>query len=63
MGDWNILSLKEPLPYVEIGIASITIHPDYNNKTGLNNIAIIRLTEMFSLGEYPTITSGCLPSE
>lgn len=61
MGEWDILSLKEPIPFAEISVANIFIHPNFDNKTNKNNIAIVRLTQKFNLGEVPTITTGCLP--
>lgn len=61
MGEWDILSLREPLPYVESSVASILVHPGFDQRTVANNIAIVTVTEKFNLGKVPTITTGCLP--
>lgn len=41
-------------------VERILIHPDYDRKTGLNNIALIRLVAPFNMTE-PSINSICLP--
>lgn len=61
MGDWDLLSLREPLPYVESSVASILVNPGFDPNTVANNIAIVTVTAKFNLGQVPTITTGCLP--
>ncbi|KAG5668800.1 hypothetical protein PVAND_016726 [Polypedilum vanderplanki] len=62
LGEWNLASIKEIIPYQEFLVSDVFIHPNYNNSTMANNIAVLRLAQNVQLGSVPTIGTACLPS-
>ena len=63
MGDWDLTSKREPLPYIEYPVNTVNIHPGFNIKTSQNDIAVLSLSVLVNLGQYPTIGTVCLPSK
>lgn len=61
-GDWDAAEIYEVFPSIEIN-ATAYIHPNFTANNLKNNIAIIRLASPAPLGQYPTISNICLPSE
>lgn len=61
MGEWNAAAATEPLPAQEFGVAKIFIHPNFNPNNLMNDVAILRLAVPVPLGQFPTITTACLP--
>ena len=59
LGEWQVNTFAEPLPYQDIDVSAITIHPDYQPGKEWNNIAIIELKEPVNL-QY-NINNICLP--
>lgn len=63
MGEWNVaVGAVEPYPYQEYYVSRIFTHPQYSSSSLANSIAILRLSPVVPLGQYPTISTGCLPS-
>jgi len=59
LGEWQVNTFDEPLPYQDVNVKAITVHPEYVKKNVWNNIAILEL-------EYPivlqyNINNICLP--
>lgn len=64
MGDWDTASpTSEPLTHIELNVATVFIHPNYNSTNLQNSIAILRLVKPMPLGRIPTVSTACLPSE
>lgn len=61
LGDWDLTNTNETLPFKEFNVSAIVIHPNFNESSLANNIAILTLSSQVNLGEFPTITTGCLP--
>lgn len=45
LGEYDVSTTSEPLPHVEFNISDIKIHPDFNNATLVNDIALLRLDQ------------------
>lgn len=43
LGEYDVSTTAEPLRHEEINITEILIHPDFNNSTLLNDIALLKL--------------------
>lgn len=63
LGEWDVGNTNELFPYQEFTVSRIFIHPQFSSSSLANSIAILRLTPTVPLGQIPTITTGCLPSE
>ncbi|XP_060524461.1 phenoloxidase-activating factor 2-like isoform X2 [Cylas formicarius] len=57
-GVWNPSNLKDTQSSI---VADIRIHPSFNSKTLLNDIAILRLRQPIVFGIHNTINTICLP--
>ncbi|CAL4157822.1 unnamed protein product [Meganyctiphanes norvegica] len=60
LGEWQVNSFDEPLPYTDVQVKSITVHPDFNPKNVKNNIAVVELAEPVEIQYH--INSICLPA-
>ncbi|XP_068211103.1 phenoloxidase-activating factor 2-like [Palaemon carinicauda] len=60
LGEWRVDTYDEPLPYVDVDIASITVHPLFNPQNLHNDIAVIELTTPVKPEFH--INTLCLPS-
>lgn len=61
MGEWNAAGDTEPLPAQEFLVRKIFIHPSFNPNNLHNDVAVLRLAVPVPLGQFPTITTACLP--
>lgn len=61
MGEWDASGDTEPLPAQEFLVGRVFIHPNFNPASLVNDVAILRLTVAVPLGQFPTITTACLP--
>ena len=43
LGEYDVSTTAEPLPHEEFDVSDIQIHPDFNNATLVNDIALVRL--------------------
>merc|ERR1712203_873404 len=43
LGEYDVSTTAEPLPHEEFDISDIQIHPNFNNATLVNDIALLRL--------------------
>ena len=43
LGEFDVSTTAEPLPHEEFDVSDIQIHPDFNNATLVNDIALVRL--------------------
>jgi hypothetical protein len=43
LGEYDVSTTAEPLRHEEINITEILIHPDFNNSTLLNDLALLKL--------------------
>lgn len=43
MGEYDVSSIKEPVLHEERHVAQVIVHPDFDNKTLTNDIAMLRL--------------------
>jgi len=43
LGEYDVSTTAEPLPHQEFNIADIKIHPNFNNATLVNDIALLRM--------------------
>ncbi|XP_071520815.1 phenoloxidase-activating factor 2-like [Panulirus ornatus] len=59
LGEWKVNSYDEPGQYYDIGVESITIHPDFNNGNLHNDIAVIKLVAPVHFTYH--INTVCLP--
>lgn len=62
LGEWDASNTREPLPAQEQVVSRIFIHPNFNPNNLKNDVAILRLTTPINLGQYPTISTICLPT-
>ncbi|XP_018319978.1 phenoloxidase-activating factor 2-like [Agrilus planipennis] len=58
-GEWNWESQSEPLPHQDRWSAKIIVHPQYNNRSLKNDIALIITDTPFKIGQNVGII--CLP--
>lgn len=58
-GEWDTQTTKERLPYQERIASRIFSHPNYNERSLANDVAIIELEDPFQLDEH--INTICLP--
>lgn len=61
MGEWNAAGDTEPLPAQEFIVARVFVHGSFNPTNLMNDVAILRLATPVPLGQFPTITTACLP--
>ncbi|XP_066953862.1 inactive CLIP domain-containing serine protease A8-like [Macrobrachium rosenbergii] len=59
LGEWTVNTYDEPLPYLDVDIASITVHPGFNGANLHNDIAVIELTAPVKFQYH--INTVCLP--
>ncbi|KAK7020158.1 hypothetical protein SK128_022304 [Halocaridina rubra] len=59
LGEWQVDKYDEPLPYIDVDIASITIHPQFNKHNLHNDVALIELVTPVQLQYH--INTVCLP--
>jgi len=60
LGEWQVNTFDEPKPYIDVDVAAVTIHPQFNPRNVHNDIAVMELVE--PLGFQYHINSICLPS-
>ena len=60
-GEWNT-DIKDEKS-VDIEAKSIMIHPEFQNETNYNDLAIIVLKEEFDSISHPHISPMCLPGQ
>ncbi|CAL8100213.1 unnamed protein product [Orchesella dallaii] len=58
-GEYDVSTNDEPDPYVEVTAAKITIHPNFDNATLFNDIAVVKLST--PLNFTSNIRPVCLP--
>lgn len=61
MGEWNAAGDTEPLPAQEFLVLRVVVHPNFNPMNLVNDVAVLRLAAAVPLGQFPTITTACLP--
>lgn len=60
LGEWQVNSFEEPLPYEDRNVHSVFIHPKFNPKNVHNDIAVLELATPIDLKYH--INTVCLPS-
>jgi len=58
-GEWDTQTTKERLPYQERIVSRIFSHPNYNERSLANDVAVIELEDPFQLDDH--ISTVCLP--
>ena len=43
IGEFDVTTTAEPLPHQEFNVSDIRIHPQFNNATLINDIALLKL--------------------
>ena len=43
LGEYDVSTTAEPLPHQEFNISDIRVHPNFNNATLVNDIALLQL--------------------
>jgi len=61
LGDWQVNAFSEPLPYQDIDVSGVYVHPQFRKDNVWNNIAISELKQKVNF-EY-NINTICLPGE
>jgi len=59
-GEWNAQDDSEPYKNVEIEVARVDIHPNFNAENLQNDVAIIKLAQPIDTSA-PHIKTVCLP--
>lgn len=59
VGEWQVNSFDEPLPYVDADLSAITIHPQFNPKNVHQDFAVLQLKQPLTMQYH--INSICLP--
>jgi len=59
LGEWQVNTFDEPLPYQDFNISKITVHPHWDKKKVWNNLAILEMEYPVNLGY--NINNICLP--
>ena len=59
-GDWDVTTDIENFPFEELNVTSISIHPDYNNVTLINDAALLYMDGEFTA--QPNVDIACLPT-
>ena len=62
LGEWDESAATETYPDINVNVARITIHPNYNPTNLNNDIAIIRLNGNVPIASYPNINTACKPT-
>ena len=60
VGDTNLAEEFEALAFT-VDVKTIIQHPDFNNRTLQNDIAILEMSDSIALDIYPHIKPACLP--
>lgn len=62
-GDWDVSSVSEPVQFMEVNVASIVSHPNFDPVALTNDISVIILaTPVPTLTKpFPQINTICLP--
>lgn len=65
LGDYDLASpVDNPnYPHIEVGIARVVIHPNFNSKSLLNDVALLELERPVPVQQYDHIGLACLPSQ
>ncbi|XP_054260168.1 phenoloxidase-activating factor 2-like [Macrosteles quadrilineatus] len=62
VGDWDVQSEREPLPYQDTRVTTVRVHPQYDRSTLANDIAVLTLAQGLRLyPDVPHVNSICLP--
>lgn len=61
LGEYDVSSTKEPLMHEEFDVSRIVVHPSFNNRTLLHDIALLRLS--VPAKKRPNINVVCMPRE
>ncbi|XP_059475791.1 phenoloxidase-activating factor 2-like [Neocloeon triangulifer] len=59
LGEFDVASVKETLPHQERDVASVVLHPGFDNRSLAHDIALIRLTAPAQ--HRPNVDIVCLP--
>ncbi|XP_037798373.1 phenoloxidase-activating factor 2-like isoform X1 [Penaeus monodon] len=59
LGEWDFSSTSETIPYQEIAVLRVAVHPQFNSSTLAYNVALLFLEREATLG--PTVDTVCLP--
>lgn len=65
LGDYNLASpVDHPdYPHIEVGVRNVIIHPNFNSKSLINDVALLELERPVPVQQYPHIGLACLPSQ
>lgn len=63
LGEWDAANEDEPIKAAEINVELVFTHPRYNSRNLQYDLSVLRLISNAPLGQVPTITNICLPSE
>lgn len=63
LGEWNAKDDDEPYKNVEIEVADIQFHPQFNPENLYNDVALIKLAKPIDVNAFPHIKAACLPKD
>ncbi|XP_061401268.1 inactive serine protease scarface [Musca vetustissima] len=51
-GEWQLGSTDEPLPFQLVGVKNVEVHPNYDPRSGSNNMAVIHLSQRLQFATH-----------
>lgn len=65
LGDYDLKrTLDHPdFPHLEVGVRNIIIHPNFDSKSLVNDVALLELDRPVNTNQYPHIGLACLPNQ
>ncbi|KAG7165472.1 Phenoloxidase-activating factor 2-like 1 [Homarus americanus] len=65
MGDLDVSTAQEhpTLRHLEVNVARVVIHPNFDDKTLRHDVALLQLTQSINTGQFPHIGTVCLPEQ
>nr|AID47196.1 trypsin [Macrophthalmus japonicus] len=65
LGDYDLSqAVDHPnYPHLEVGVKNVIIHPNFNSKSLVNDVALLELDRSVPVQQYPHIGLACLPNQ
>ncbi|KAL7301832.1 hypothetical protein TKK_0005439 [Trichogramma kaykai] len=62
LGEWDDQSTSEAYRDINVNVARIVLHPNFNSANLENDVAVIKLNGLVPIASYPNINTACRPA-